>query len=102
MASEASIVKYEDRLIARDKSFRGTYIGAMFLLLVSLVGVGWALSMAQSGHGIASDGSDMKTALVASIFLWAGVAFVQVEKRKHIRTIRRYRAKGEASRGNHV
>ena len=85
MASEERIQRREDRLLARYRSIRGTYVGSLFLCIITGIGTILALRYHSNGEQLASAGGPM-------FIVWMGIASVMDAKLKHVRTIRRYRA----------
>ncbi len=80
------IRRKEDKLLARYRSHRGVFVGAIFLCLVSLF----------SWFVMRSTGSDdtpaLETASFCTAVFWAAIAVYAHSQLNHIATIKRYRA----------
>lgn len=80
-------IKWEDRLLRRERSYRSTHFGAVFLLIFIVIGGAFVVA---AGESIADD-SIVSPFVSMAVFLGMTIAYVRA-KLDHIATIRRYRA----------
>jgi len=84
MKADPHIEAREDRLIRRHRSYRGAYIGAVFLLITSIAT--FLLMLATEGPNSNDVGYVFMT-----VWLWIFIASYAHAKLDHIQTIQRYR-----------
>lgn len=86
-STESRIRAKEDRLLRRYRSYRGGYVGASFLSVLSVAGL-FTSFLTKENMPALPDGT---TFMFWSIWFWAALATHAGSRLDHITTIRMYR-----------
>ena len=84
MNNDQRLLKHETRLLRRERSYRSALLGAMFLLVVTVVGGAFVL-------GVEADIADVSRPIISMGVFWGMVIAYALAKLDHIATVRHYR-----------